>query len=156
MKSQVPNTVIKLAIKARQLTEKFAEQYPAIGDPYNLQCYCAIGSKIFQSLAKKAGIDILFVQGRFLRCADDYELLKETKLRSHHINHCWNLYKNHIIDVTATQFGFKDKVFIQDKKEAKQHCPIEVNKRPNTSDWDPLQNPSQYTGEIRNLIGNYT
>ena len=49
----------------------------------------------------------------------------EDELREHNEfshGHCWVEFEGKIIDITATQFGIKDKVFITDKNDSRYEC----------------------------------
>ena len=61
----------------------------------NLECACAVGSYCFMLAARK------YLKIKMAFKASD--------------GHCWLEYNNKIYDVTATQFGIKEKVFVLPK-----------------------------------------
>ncbi len=66
------------------------------------------------------------------------------------INHCWTEYKNYIIDITATQFHIKERVYICNKKDNKYYYPIQKNEKFGYTWGD--QNPFEYTKKINRLV----
>ena len=77
----------KLAKKVRQAFEKIAEKEPCIGT--DLCGLCARASIQLFLEARRKGMYVGLIAGT---------------------GHVYNTYKGHIIDVTATQFGYKEKV----------------------------------------------
>ena len=128
-----------IATTARQLTETFAKKHPDIGDPKDLACYCAIGSKILKLLAEKHNYKVTFVQGQY----GSYYITSDPT----HVNHCWVIYNNKIVDITATQFGIKDPVHVVDLKEAKHYFPVFHHDRID-KDWGD-QNPKRYHSIVK-------
>ena len=134
--------MIAIATTARQLTERFAKEHSGIGDRWNLECYCAIGSKILKLLEEKYGYDVTFVQGQY---GSDFITTPG------YLNHCWTEYNSRIIDVTATQFGIKEKVHIISVKEAIKYFPVHYHDKV-SADWGD-QNPGKYPS-IRKMVAN--
>jgi hypothetical protein len=56
--------------------------------------------------------------------------IRGVKFASNH-QHAFNVYRNHIIDITATQFGYKRRVFIKKitGKEKYFHEPLYIRRR---------------------------
>ncbi len=88
-----------IAEESRKAMEGFAKDHPQIGSTFDLGCYCAISSYFLCLLARKFGFHLTLVEG----CA--FEDWTEP-------NHCWTQYKDTIIDITATQFGCRNKVHV--------------------------------------------
>lgn len=132
--------IISIATTARQLTEIFAKDHPEIGDSQDLECFCAIGSKILKLLAKKYDYDVTFVQGQY-----------GSVFYKDHLNHCWTEYNSRIIDITATQFGIKDPIHIIEKSVATYYHPVHFHDKM-SGDWGD-QNPKNYR-VIRKLVAN--
>jgi phage gp46-like protein len=103
----VPTGLLELAKIARKRTEEIERKtfvdrgwwYPSGPTLSRLAGYCAIGSKILYNLAQEAKwTKVVAVQGKY-----DEE------------DHCWVEYKGWILDVTATQFNIKHKVYVLKK-----------------------------------------
>ena len=110
-KSKDLQRIRQIASRVRKQCEKFADS-PDNHFLDNLEGLCAIASYILQKELHKKGIDTKLIQGNFLEewdepCPDPY-------------NHCWIEWKDYIIDVTATQFGFKRKVYIHKNSRKQQ------------------------------------
>jgi hypothetical protein len=90
-----PAEVINIAQDVRLWAEKRAEKY---GDtsPQCLTCYCAIASAKMSVMMQKAGIAHKLA-------------MAESVIGSH----VFVLVGNWIVDVTATQFGEEEKIFIK-------------------------------------------
>jgi hypothetical protein len=96
--------VISYAKSSRKIVERLAKHidnsWPVeAGDSKTLECYCAIASHLLYKLAKKNNIKINFHVGKF----KSYD-------------HAFNSYDGKIIDITATQFGLKNKVYVIDSE----------------------------------------
>lgn len=141
MNKKLPKGLVNIATKARSLAEKFAKNNSFIGDKRTLQCYCAISSKIFYKMARRAKYKVNIIQGNFGKdyYPDNYN----------NINHCWIEYGNYIIDITATQFGIKDKIYIIEKNKTDQY--LTVRDDGIFISWH-AQDPEEYKKEINDLI----
>ncbi len=143
----ISKKLFTIAEKARLATEKFANQRSYIGSPTTLMCYCAIGSKILQLMAKKADYKVTFIQGVYATYRKDVEYTEDN------INHCWIEYKNAVIDITATQFGFQQDVFVRTLTEATTHIPV-LRHDTFAASWGE-QNPKNHMELINKLVEKY-
>lgn len=135
MSELVPKRLLEIAKKARRLTERFQKKNPEIGSE-DLECYCAIGSKILYELAKKEGYRVSFVEGNFSNN-------KYTAWDRDIPNHCWVEYKKVILDITATQFGIQEKVYIVERENDKRYKVISTGRKAfsGMKEWPQEQNP---------------
>jgi hypothetical protein len=136
-----------LARKARKFTEQFAKEHPDIGNPSDLNCYCAIGSWILFSLAEREGYSPKFVEGTYL--FSNLRLMDE-------LNHCWVEVDGIVCDITATQFGFSRKIMIRRRNNLKHFRAVNKYCADNMAsdflkDWGD-QNPELYRAELLELI----
>lgn len=99
----------------------------------DLQCMCAIASMTLKKVAEKFNIDVKLAMGPVL---DD-----ENRFLS---MHCWNIYQNTIYDITATQFGYYEPVYIKNAINTREYC-IEqfIEDIYQFSDWPPEQRPNK-------------
>lgn len=94
------DALVQIAKMARKEMEDFAQNHDNIGDPYDLGCYCAISSYFLRYLARHFGYHLKMVEGAAFDSNIDFT------------NHCWLVYNDKVIDITATQFGCQKKVNI--------------------------------------------
>lgn len=80
----------------------------------NLECACAISSYYFRKIAKLYDYQIKLHEGG---CTYDKFYDLDTKLA----NHCWNSFKDSIIDLTATQFGNYAPIYITNLNNPAYH-----------------------------------
>jgi hypothetical protein len=147
----IPSSLLEVSYQARKLTEKFASLHPDIGLQTTLRCYCAVGSRILFLLAKKKKKDnfpqVRFIQGSF--AADGKHSTNPLKC-----NHCWNLYQDIIVDITATQFtciDSEDVVHLEHIASPRYHARFKNMKFNN---WQREQSPSTWDNEIKELVNN--
>jgi len=93
--------ILEVASKVRYEIEKFAIKNRNIGNPVTLCCYCAIASYCLNQTLKKFKFDSSFILGSF------YDNNNKTEN-----DHCWVLINNSIIDITATQFKIKKRIYV--------------------------------------------
>ena len=79
------------------------------GGNLNMTGYCGVGSRWLQRLAHKKGIDIDFIVGKY----NDHIVSSD---------HCWVQYNGYIIDITATQFGFVDRIIVLKDNDFRYTC----------------------------------
>lgn len=99
--SPMDGKIIETALKVRFEMENFATNNRTIGNPVTLSCYCAIASYSLNQTLKKLKFDSHFITGLYLDPKDESKSY-----------HCWVELDNHVVDITATQFGIKDRVNI--------------------------------------------
>lgn len=95
---------------------------------------CAIASyHLMKKLKSKYKKDVHFILGGFKVSKDRY------------YNHCWLHVNDHIVDITATQFNYVDKVKVLPLAKNSKYLPEYKNKKAldEVSDWDG-QNPFNY------------
>lgn len=93
--------LLKAAIHVRNEIEDFVFGQDRFNfDPENLQGACAIASYTLHRTLNNLHIPNRFVMGWF---RDKW---------SNDENHCWLEVGEHIVDITATQFGISDKVYV--------------------------------------------
>jgi hypothetical protein len=97
--------ILEIASKVRYEIEKFAIKNRKIGNPVTLCCYCAIASYCLNQTLKKFKFDSSFILGSFYNDFDKSEN-----------DHCWVLLNNTIIDITATQFKIKKRIYVVNKE----------------------------------------
>ena len=92
----------KIASRVRRQCEIFSCKDECGGKDYfnnhDLSCMCAVASYTLAKALKKNGIVCKMVKGMF---EDDH--------------HCWVEIKNEIVDITATQFGIRNRVYFTNK-----------------------------------------
>lgn len=118
----------RVASRARQVLEQANDPVYHYSDALGGLCF--IASKFLLRTLQLAGYQATFVAGDVLLCSPDtIKLLAERhtsawgpsfasgdeSLLAAETTHCWVEYDGHIIDITATQFGVCEPVFI---------CPI--------------------------------
>lgn len=144
----IPSSLLEVSHQARELTEKFASLHPSIGLQATLRCYCAVGGRILYLLVKKQKKDSLkvrFVQGSF--AADGKHSTNPLKC-----NHCWNLYQDIIVDITATQFtciAADDVVHLEHTSSPRYQARFKNMK---FNSWEKQQSPSTWENEIKELV----
>lgn len=65
---------------------------------------CGIGSWVLNRVYRRLGVNSHFVMGRYDKNSHFHD--------TYYGNHCWLEIDKHIVDVTATQFGVPDRVFV--------------------------------------------
>lgn len=122
-----------IAKKVRKAVEKLAKSDNYYSFDKNLKCACALASYFLSKELNKNKIKSKVVWGNFIKGKKNY-------------SHCWVVVKNQIVDITATQFGIKHKVYITDI-DSEQYYPVLEGKIAVKSlkDWNPEQNPFNYS-----------
>ena len=96
--------VRSIAEKVRKQCETFAFSKAAGGYDFNrhydLACMCAVASHALLTALKKKKIPCKMIRG-------EYDL----------DGHCWLVVHDHIVDITATQFGIKEEVYVAKDNE---------------------------------------
>ena len=96
---------LKLLFKVAKRARRDLEVLNLINkDNLNMIGYCGIGARWLQHLAKRKGMKVDFIIGRY-----------NDEINSSH--HCWVEYDGYIIDITATQFGFSDNISLIDETD---------------------------------------
>lgn len=137
--------LLLLAREARKEMENFAKDHQNIGDhigdPKDLNCQCAISSYFLKLLGKRFGYNLTLVQGVAFE--------RPYSHTDNDINHCWIEYKDHIIDLTATQFNKKlKKVHVVNKKN-ENYLPLRKScSKDSFKDWPEDQSPFEFKEEL--------
>ena len=135
--------IIETSLLVRTEIEKFAIKNNRIGDPVTLECYCAIASYSLNKTFKALKLDSSFVTGFY------YDSVSNSKSF-----HCWVEHSQSIIDITATQFGIKHRVYIpklpcedslEDFKDGRATKYINEN-------WHPNQTIKQNLNQIKEIV----
>lgn len=99
------DVVYQIANRCREISEQFVCSPEAQGFDFfdysgrkDLACFCACASVFLAQKLNEHGIKAVAIRGSFDSDEGD--------------NHCWVDVDNNIIDITATQFGIRDKIFI--------------------------------------------
>ena len=111
-----PNTLDPMVLKAAQAVRKEVEIWAhrlsdpedCMIDPDSLTGCCAIASYLLHRTLTHLGIKSTLTMGRFFvngRPSWDDDA-------NEHCNHCWVVVDGQIVDVTASQFGCPDPVFV--------------------------------------------
>jgi hypothetical protein len=92
--------ILKIAKKVRKIAHTFAmspDSYRLdFHDRSDLRAMCAVASFALYNRLKNEGYDCVFVSGKFKDWND----------------HCWVEIDGCIVDITATQFGIEEDIFI--------------------------------------------
>ncbi len=107
----------------------------------NLAGACGISSWILNKILKKNKIHSELTLGWYLSDSDP-------------IGHCWvELVKeSKIVDITATQFGIKEKVFVSSPKHHRYHlCKQGKSAEFYISEYWGTQSPRTYEKELRDI-----
>ena len=144
--------LIKIAKKARCLTEVFASKHAYIGNTKNLGGYCAIGSKIILLLAEKTKYKgrLNLIQGYYGFKSEAFVWSEQGKIDC--INHCWVSYKNMIVDITYTQFVRSNLAVPVYVTPASNDYYLNILKNERFDEMWKDQNPGNYTEELRELV----
>jgi hypothetical protein len=78
-------------------------------DKQELGGRCHLASRVLYKEARKSGLKVKMCTGWF---ENDFSAG----------GHCWIEFEGKIIDITATQFGIKDKIFITDVNDSRYDC----------------------------------
>ena len=83
----------------------------------DLAGYCAIASYFFKAVAKEFGYHVDIIEGRYdVGDGEDYD-----------VNHCWNVYGEHVIDLTAKQFDSKARAIHITEAIDRTYIPFNLN-----------------------------
>jgi hypothetical protein len=106
--SEIAKTInarkLELAKKLRQQCEAVAKDFIDYSDSETLRCMCAICSCALARLFRKNGHTADVVIGRFKYTSETWGDCEGP--------HCWVESGRKIYDLTATQFGIKEKILI--------------------------------------------
>lgn len=143
-----------LARRARKITEKFATKHPTIGSAELLDCFCAIGSWVLFILAEKEGYSPIFIEGTYIFDGDTYDP------KDPDLNHCWVQINKIDIDITATQFGYPNKISLRRANVRDKFIAANKYREINhlnffLNEWKD-QNPAKYEKELLALIQEYS
>lgn len=128
--------VHKIASKVRRQCQGFRRTKAC--DPYDfknksdLDCMCAVASFALKSALNKRGAKAKVVFGVMKQHGD-------TKPR---FDHCWVRVGRNYVDITATQFGYKEKVLIS-KKDDNKYRAWKEHEREEEIKWGFEQNPTK-------------
>lgn len=141
-----------IATASRREIENFARHHDNIGTDSDLECFCGIASFFLVMVAKKLGFKLSLIEGMAFNewlinrlqtgCIDNQGLDG---------NHCWVEHNGKIIDITATQFGIRQKVHIVDIGDD-NYWVIDRNstvRRSFKHEWPEDQNPYTYHVELK-------
>lgn len=131
------NMLVKIARAARKEMEDFAENHNDIGSPHDLGCYCAISSYFLRYLARNFGYHLKMVEGAAFEPND-----------IRYTNHCWLVYNDKVIDITATQFGCQKKVNIVNVGNI-NYYEIRKSTEDRFSNWPSDQSPITFKNELK-------
>lgn len=139
------NTILKIAEQSRNEVELFAsrvEDGPDAGCPEGLDCFCAIATDLFVKVSRELGFNLDFVEG-FFGDRDPFP------------NHCWAHYQGKIIDLTATQFGKKEKVYVVNvDNDEYRYTAWNEEAYEALRQWPKDQSPFAYSDEITTMARN--
>lgn len=128
--------VRSIALKVRKLIEDTAKHYNYDFFDKNLGCACAVSSFLLHKELKKNKIKSKFVWGFF-----------------NNWPHCWNVIDNSILDITATQFGESDSVYLTDLEDDRYVAHLfDKDAVKSLYNWPFEQNPKNYkmfNGKLR-------
>jgi hypothetical protein len=104
----IPDKVIKIATLVREACDDLVLSRKASKYDFyrkdDLSCMCGIASATLSKILKRfKNCNVQLINGRFI----DKRWHTPTWF-----DHCWVQYNDHIIDITATQFGIHNKVNI--------------------------------------------
>lgn len=131
------NNIIEIAKDVRRKCEQYAKSgrsYPKhYNDQLDLRCMCATASACLYEAFQKASISSTFCNGHFNLGADNEDITV--------INHCWIEKEGYIIDITATQFGIDNSVYVITDNASKY---LKTNEIPSwqTMEWQWNQKPT--------------
>lgn len=120
--------VRSIAKKVRKQCESFAFSKASEGYDFSyrgdLECMCAVASYALMTALQKKKIPCKMISGT---CYYD--------------NHCWVEVYNHIVDITATQFGINKRVYIS--KDKSNYAAESDVKSCHSLGWGKSQNPTR-------------
>lgn len=129
-----------VATICRREMEEFAQNKDHIGSPLDLTCYCAIASYLLFLVLQLCGDQPSLVKGMaFDPIFDDIE----GDDLDEQINHCWVELDSKIIDITATQFGIKNRVHIVSIDD-ENYQPIIIDANPTSKLFEGWGNQSPF------------
>lgn len=132
--------IVRLATVARKEISRFAQRTDL--HSYNstdLACLCGISSWFITRLGNRFDHDINCAMGFF----------KDN-------GHCWNVYGLEIIDITATQFGVKDKVHVTRYDDPRYKRRIWCYTEDAFADWPEEQMPQSFDRELQKHLDRAT
>jgi len=136
--------IVKVSRITRELMEVFARSDESQYNNDDLSCLCGVSSWFNKVLASRLGFSLQCVQGVYVY--DGYTIYDNP-------NHCWNVYRGTIIDVTATQFGVRNKVHITsvgDSVYGEHYRMEDYNKF--FKKWPTCQTPSDYSDSLEEYL----
>lgn len=136
------NPIYSIARKIRKKCEIFANSYRARDYDYyqnsNLACMCAVASYVLVKALRGNGIRCWMVWGRFGKWDDQ---------------HCWVETKDNIIDITATQFGGFDPVYIVAKPNGDYKMGRVISSYMQLDTWESQQPTPKIARKILRISG---
>ncbi len=109
--------LIETATLVRQQIEEHVKVYSTDINPNDLCGACGIASWLLTKVCRKLGYNAKFVMGVFINNHDAFGFTTPAN------THCWVVVNDLIIiDVTATQFGITDKVFVTTVDDKRYVC----------------------------------
>jgi hypothetical protein len=128
--------IIKVAKLVRINMKPFIEKYDYNFDS-NYTGSCGIASYILLRVCKKLNLNIRIAEGSYK-----------------HYGHAFNVYKNTIVDITATQFGLRKPVHITKLTKRSGYVADEWDNAVirTFKNWYPGLNPFEYKKEINKII----
>lgn len=137
--------LIETAYHVRREIEVLTKNHCTGIDPDDLCGACGIASWTLDAIYKKLGVTSEFVMGRFNKNSrfDD----------SRYGNHCWVQVGEYIVDLTATQFGISETVYIariSDTRYLPEHFGRSAKLR--LAKWGD-QSQSSYKFALREIVG---
>ena len=105
MKSKTPEVILRAAHLVRDQIEELVPRLDRWSfEAGTLMGACGIASYVLHRVLKRLAVKSDMLMGVYVR--DDYDLKRE------YPNHCWVVYQDLIIDVTATQFRIPARVHV--------------------------------------------
>ena len=105
--------------------------------------YCAVGSLLLHRVAEIHSIKTNFILGVF----------KQTPHSKKKSGHCWLEFEDNILDITASQFGIKNRIFVTKLNDLRYKVIVKndlavfaVEKH-----WPFEQKPSSYSKDLINI-----
>lgn len=136
---QTLKTIRAIAKDVREQCEKFV--FSSRSSEYHfgasLDCMCAIASYALYMELQKKGIDTQFIEGTWHEDSTD----------RWGYNHCWIEWHQYIIDITATQFGVRRRVCINQNRDNTYKGKRAVKRPSRMISWPANQRPSDTMNE---------
>lgn len=97
---------IAKAVRKEMVSFAKAEGSKICYEPRELDCLCAIASDFLVKVAEQFGFEVYLTEGiAFENISRDHPLTEQG-------NHMWVEWREFIIDITATQFGVREHVYM--------------------------------------------